>query len=308
LFFVNGCNAAGSMGDAEANTSANLESARDSQPAHLDQEERMSEDALNVLQNSDDGKELLTAAMALARSKNSDDHRALQGHLTRPAFLGKLDDAEAYKNAGAKRLRISRILTALSENDSPSARAVLLALTRDSNFLKEDIRVDYLIVTTGKMREEADQLVAFWDRYSQPEDGFGNKTVKALVENRTPPAIEVLENKLSDEKHPDEDKLYWMRNFILPHRDDLILLRSFEKLLSGRLPARLRPALVEIIFDYKPQEWYPPADIANPPDRSKIGGRERELLIRIAEISLGLPELNEAQRKAVEDTLEQLKQ
>ena len=307
LFFVNGCLATGPGGDAAANASPQLVSATNGQPEQSDQEERMSEDTLNVLQNSDDGKELLTAAMALARSKKSDDHKALLGHLGRPAFLSKLDDAEAYKSAGAKRLRISRILTALSENDSPSAKAVLVALTRDSNFLKEDVRVDYLIETTGKLRDEADQLVTFWNRYSQPEDGFGNKTMKALVANRTAPAIEVLESKLADEKHPDEDKLYWMRNIILPYRDDIQLLRAFERLLTGRLNARLRPALVEIIFDYKPQEWYPPADIANPPDRSKIGAREREQLIRLAEIALKMPELNESQRKAVEDALQQLK-
>lgn len=266
----------------------------------------MIENPLNVLQTSKDSKELLKAALVLARSKESRDHAALLEYLRRADFLNRLDSAEEYGNAAAKRLRISRVIEALSMNDAPSAHSTFTALTRDAVFLKADQRIDELIRFSAGIRSTPEALVSFWDKYSQPDDGFSNLTIKALIENGTAPAMEVLEQKMADPRHEEEEKIGWMRGFFVAHRDDLFLLRSVEKMLQGKLPVQLRPHLVEVIFDYKPEEWYRPATIVNPPDRRKADQRVREQLRRLGQIALQLPNLTDAQKSAVKKTLNEL--
>jgi hypothetical protein len=270
------------------------------------QEEIMDENSLNVLQSSEDPKELLRTLMALARSKNPADHRTLLEFLSRSAFLYKLDTHDEYKNAAAKRLRIAQVLNALITNDAPSAHAVFVALTKDAGFLKEEPRVDYLIKSSGPLRAEAHDLAPFWDKFSQPDDGFANLTIGALVENGTEPAMEILEKKMVDTRFADDDKIAWMHLIFVPHRDDYQLLRSFENMLTGKMSEHLKPYLVEVIFDYKPREWYIPAATANPPDRRNIGQSQRDQLKRLADIALRTPNLSDAQREAVKKTLEEI--
>ena len=131
-------------------------------------------------------------------------------------------------------------------------------------------------------------------------------TIEALVKNGTESAMEVLEKKMADPHHQDDEKIGWMHSYFIPHRDDFQLLKSFEKMLTGKLPERLRPHLVETIFDYKPGEWYRPATAVNPPDRQKIGNKERDQLKRLGDISLKMPDLTEAQREAVQKTLKEI--
>ena len=42
------------------------------------------------------------------------------------------------------------------------------------------------------------EVVAFWDAHSQPDDGFGNVTIAALIENGSPPALQLFVSKLLD--------------------------------------------------------------------------------------------------------------
>ena len=266
----------------------------------------MNENSLKVMQTSDDSKELLQSSLDLARSKQPDDHNELLSFLTNPAFLERLDTSAEYKNAASKRLRVSRILEALSTNDAPSAHSAYIALTKNSAFLKEEQRVVHLISYSSYIRAEAPDLIDFWDKYSQSDDGFTGVTIKALVVNGTESAMEVLEKKMADPKHEDDDKIVWMQKIFVPNRDDFQLLKSFERMLNGKLAGNLRPSLVEVIFDYKPEEWYVPASTANPPDRRKIGAKEREQLKRLGGIALQMPNLTAEQKQAVQNTLKEI--
>lgn len=79
--------------------------------------------------------------------------------------------------------------------------------------------------------------------------------------------MQLLEKKFADPAHAAEAKLDWMHRSILPHRNDLELLRACERLLTGPLPENLKLALVETLFDYKPDDWYPEHLIRRPPAR-----------------------------------------
>jgi hypothetical protein len=266
----------------------------------------MTDNPVRVLQTSEDSKELMKAAVALARSKEPADHDTLLKHLRTQSFLSRLDTKEDYAAAAAKRLRISRVLEALGKNDAPSARQTIVALTQERTFLEEEERVVALIEASTEVRPPPPALVRFWDAHSQPEDGFTPVTITALVNNGTAPALDLLERKMADPKHEDDVKIAWMRSRILTHRNDLLLLQSCERMLTGVLPSHLRPALVEVLFDYRPGEWYRPANASRPPDRRQASAAALAQLRRLGYLALQTVQLTESQKEAVTKTLEEI--
>ncbi len=276
-----------------------------SSPTTQAMETAMSEDYTKVLQTSKDPKELSPAACALARSDQQRDQDTLLKFLRSSDFLNRLDTADDYA-AYNHRPRIGRVLQMLRDNKSPPARQSLLALTKDATFLKEMRRVDELIKATTMIRPAPPELVSFWDRYSQPLDSFAPNTVDVLCENGTRPALDLLEKKMADSAHDEDERIGWMRMSILPRRNNLALIECAERMLSGSLPEPLRPALVEVFFDYKPDEWFTPAVNVSPPDRSQLGPSGRVALRALAQLALKSVKLTPEQAKPVEDTLKEL--
>lgn len=272
----------------------------------LQKETPMIENHLKVLQTSRDPKELQVAAIALARSNRPDDHRDLLSFLRASDFLDRLDSKDDYLAASSKRLRISRVLEALGKNQAPSARQVLITLSQDRVFLAEDERIISLLQESKNIRQPPAALVQFWDTYSQPDDGFTPTTITTLVENGSEPALHLLEKKMADPGHGDDDKVAWMRSRILPHRNDPMLLRSCERMLAGSLPERLRPSLVEVLFDYRPAEWYRPATVVNPPDRRQASPEAIAEIRKIGQMALTRVQLTKQQKDAVVDTLKEI--
>jgi hypothetical protein len=266
----------------------------------------MANDARQVLQASHNPQELQTAALTLARSDNSSDHDLLRESLGSAGFLGRLDSPGDYQASPRKRLRISRVLEGLSTNTAPSAYRVLAYLTHDRTFLMEDERIVALIEASARLRPPPPEFIAFWDRYSQPDDGFTPVTITALVDNGTEPALQLFEKKMADPGHEDDVKIAWMHSRILPHRNDLLLLETCERLLKGGLPERLRPDLVESLCDYRPGEWFRPATAVNPPDRSLASPAARAELRKICLFARDSLPLSPTQKSAVERTLLEL--
>ena len=97
-----------------------------------------------------------------------------------------------------------------------------------------------------------------------------------------------------------------MRSSILTHRNDLVLLKGCARMLAKSLPANLRPALVEVLFDYRPKEWFVPAAVFTPPDRNQAMPEARTELRKIGDLALKTIALSETQKKAVEATLKSL--
>jgi hypothetical protein len=260
---------------------------------------------LPVLQSSKDPAELQSSALALASSKRAADHRALLGWLSKPEFLRRLDSDSAY-GGSAQRLRLAPVLSALSSNSSPSAQGTLVALTQRPTFVQSAPRADLLIEACAALRPTPPEVVRFWDDHSRPEDGFTNRTIEAMVQNGSPPALALLEKKMIDPAHDEDDKRAWMLSSILTHRNDLSLLKSCERLLTGKLGANLRPVLVEALFDYRPTEWFSPATVLKPPDRDEASPAARAELRSIGAYALEKVTLSENQRSAVRKTLGEL--
>jgi len=262
------------------------------------------------MSQSDPSKEeqraLATEALALARSNRPEDHSLLLQRLRSDDFLKKLDSEKAYEGP-SNRLRLRHILETLSKNPAPSARSALVALTQIPDFYKEPARTDLLIKVCAEVRPAPPEVIKFWDNHCQPDDGFTHLTIKATVENGSEPAISLLEKKMSDPKHDEEDKLHWMHSSILTHRNDLILLQACERMLGSSLSENLRLSLVEVLFDYRP-EWFPPSTVLKPPDRWQASPQALAQLRKIGEFALKNMALTENLKKVVERTLEEIKE
>ncbi len=256
--------------------------------------------------SKEEQRALAKEALALARSTRPKDHSLLLQRLRSEEFLKKLDSEKAYEGS-SNRLRLSYILQILSKNPAPSARSVLVALTQTPDFYKEPARADLLIEACAEVRPAPPEVIEFWDNHSQPDDGFTHLTIEAVVENGSEPAISLLEKKMSDPKHDEEDKLHWMRSSILTHRNDLILLQACERMLGGSLSENLRLSLVAVLFDYR-REWFSPSAVLKPPDRGGATPQAFEQLRKIGKFALNKMKLNDDLRKKVEKTLEEIKE
>ncbi|HET9959409.1 MAG TPA: hypothetical protein VFQ61_33190 [Polyangiaceae bacterium] len=246
-----------------------------------------------------DPKQMLRSALTLARGQEPAAHDELLLSLQSLEFLERLDSPAEYQMASKYRLRVTQILEALARNPAPTARHVLVELTASDVFLAHDERIIVLIRASVFLRPPAPPVVDFWDRHSQPDDGFTPTTIPVLVENGSPPALNLLESKLADPAHEDQDKISWFRTTILCHRNDLELLLMCERALGHGLPASLRPALVEVLFDYRPEEWFRPVSSYSPPPLANASTAALLRLQQLGFYALQSVNLDSNQRQAV---------
>jgi len=264
----------------------------------------MAGDRISIMETSKDPKELLKTACTLAQSSESIDHELLLRFLRSEDFLRRLDSESDY--AAETRLRIRRVLDELVKNRTSSARNILVALIQDQTFLKEPARVDRLIQACAVIRPLPSEVIKFWDDHCQPEDGFTSLTIEAIIANGSEPALKLLEQKMLDPGQMEQDKIAWMHTDILVHRNDLPLLRSCERMLAGGLPETLRLALVDVLFDYRPTEWFPEDIAIRPPDRRQANEEALAQLRKIGEYALKNILMKARLRKVVMDVLEKI--
>ncbi len=250
-------------------------------------------------------KALLRALLADARGAEPARHDAVRQQLETPAVLDALDSVEDYANAGRFRLRVAQVTEALARNPAPSATRAFLALTTSPTFLAHDERIYSLLRTSVHIRPAPPALVAFWDRYAQPEDSFAPTTIGVLLDNGSPAAIELFERKLADPGHDDDSKTGWLRSDVLVHRNDLLLLQACERLLPDKLSPRLQVALVEVLFDYRPAEWFPPSASRSAPPLAAAGKDALEQVIKNGVVALTMIELSEEQRQIVKARMQE---
>lgn len=248
----------------------------------------------------------LAQATADAESADPARHAHLRDELQSAAFLAALDAPADYQAAARQRLHVDRVVAALARNPAPSAREAFLALTASPAYLAHDERVIGLILASADVRPAPPALVRFWDRRSRPDDGFTPTTVATAVANGSPPAVALLERKLAAPAHPDSEKLAWMRSHILEHRNDLPLLQACERLLSGKLKKGLRAPLVEVLFDYRPGEWFRPASVHSAPPLAQASPESRAQLRRLAKLALAAVPLPPESRAAVTRRVQEL--
>jgi hypothetical protein len=253
---------------------------------------------------SPETKAALREALSAARGDDAAAHADLLARLQTQDELDRLDSEADYVEAAKFRLRVAQVVEALARNPEASARKAFIALTASPLFLAHDERTIALIRASQHVRPAPPELVAFWDRHCQPDDGFTPTTITALVANGTPGAVALLETKLKDPAHEDQDKISWMRTDILSHRNDVLLLEACERLLSGALPEHLRAPLVEALFDYRPDEWFKPAGVYAAPPLENASRAALEQVLRTGVVALTMVRLTDEQRRTVQDRVQ----
>jgi hypothetical protein len=203
-------------------------------------------------------------------------------------FLAKL---HAPRDAQAIRCGLRPILRELGGNPTPAAREQFQALLTARVFTRDADRVDSLIRASGQFRPPTERLVRFWRAHARPQDGFVNLTTMALVENGGAQAIALFEQLLGDPRHDAGARRSWMISDVMPHRNDLLLLQAARRLLGrpAALSPKLREALVEALFDYRPEKWFTPNGGPSPPPLAKATPAAHEELKKIAAMALKLP-------------------
>ena len=258
-----------------------------------------------TLRTSRDRRELKNAAVLLASSDVSADHEVLGRYLASGEFLGRLDGPEEYAGSTAS-LRLSRVMETLEENRRPSTDGVLLGLIGAPSFQGHVLRMILLVRALREVRPSPPEAVRYWDGKSAPGSPLAQDVVEALCVNQSDPALALLERKFSDPGHASNLKVFWMRELILPRRNDLPLLSCCERMVTHSLPPDLRPALVEALFDYQPSKWYRGDDPPKPPPRSGASAASRNVLERIGRYALKNLKLTSGQEIAVRTGLAEI--
>ena len=261
----------------------------------------MNDETENNSASADPG-DLYSHTCQLARSTNGNDIAALYRRLSDASFLEQLDSTDAY-DGPAVHLRVAGVMQTLAENSTIQAEALLLYLTQSSVYLAERARVELLIQALVKIRPAPAEAVAFWEKHFQPEDGYTPITVWALLNNGSEPAIALFERKMLDVNFPETEREYWLKAEVLQHRNDLSLLQACNRLLESSLEEQYRLLLIDVIFDYQPDDWYGARYRYKPPPREHASKEAIDELRALGYKSLQTQPLIKHQQKMVKQVL-----
>ena len=257
------------------------------------------------LDASRDPRTVKRAASAFAASPAPEDHVSLAQRLASQSFLERLDPAERYAGTIAN-LRLTRVVQILMDSRDASAHQALVWLLAAPAFQSHVLRMQLSVRALGVVRPSPPPAIQYWDRYSSPASPIAHDVIAALVVNQSPPAMQLLEGKLAAPAPDRFVKRSWMRELILPRRNDEPLLACCGRLVTRTLPAELRPDLVEALFHYKPEEWYIGCEVPKPPPLAAASARAKEMFQQIGRFALEQVALNPGQRIVVEDAVEKL--
>lgn len=263
-------------------------------------------DKRTILETSDNPRDLMRTALVWTQGTDTAELYTLYNFLSSQNFLDRLDSADDYAAAASNKLRVARLVESLARNQAPAARETFDALLRAPVFTANEDRIEVLIRASEFVRPPTPSLVPFWKTYSQPDDGYVHLTVTALLCNGSEPALGVFAQLLTNTDHEEGYKLAWLRSDLLAHRDDVRVLRMSDKLLQGGLPEPLERSLLEVLFNYRPGEWYRPANPSSPPDRALAQPDALHLLRDIGGAGLGRLPDDDPLRATVEAELESI--
>jgi hypothetical protein len=209
-------------------------------------------------------QELNLALKHLARSTDEADHAVLREALGDGAILARLDDADAYRRP-RHTLRLATAMDRLGKNTSAPAAATIAALTKSKAFLAHEHRVDLLIEASAVCRPPAPEIVAFWSANADPAGIHAEIVAIALAKNATDRSTALLETLCRDARFDLARRIDWFRVYVLQWRTEPANVALARRLtIDAALPRDLRTAAVESIFDYRPEEWFPPHGGAEP--------------------------------------------
>jgi hypothetical protein len=259
-----------------------------------------------ILQTSTDARSVKRAAVTLAKSQHDPDHQFLANHLGTSGLMARLDPPGT-ATGSYQHLRLARVIRGLMENSRSSAQQAILRLTDAPVFHDHFQRIQILIRALSEIRPSPPAAMVYWEKYGRPGSPVTYDVVEALCLNQSPPALALLETRFAAPEFSVREKQVWMRESILVRRYDQPLLESCERILQGAMDNPLKSCLVEVLFDYRPEEWFIECAPPKPAELDTAGDPSREVLVRIGEFALDKVDLSEQLCARVRSTVEILK-
>lgn len=266
----------------------------------------MNERDLEVLNSSTEPRELKKLANKLAASDDKQELGALLKFLDNPDFLGRLDSAENYTMPYSS-LRLASVINMLMKNPAELADKAILHLINAGNFGGNVQRMQLLIFALSVVRPLPPQAINYLTQVGSAESPLLFDVVESLCINQSEPAMQLLVQKFSQLQLPEElQKITWLRQVILPRRNDTALLLSCEQLIGQPMGDEFKSELVDVLFDYKPDDWYMGCNQPKPPPRQMASVGAREVLRRIGAWAITNEMLEPEQREKVTEVLEEI--
>lgn len=237
-----------------------------------------------VLANSRDPEALVDAAAAMAASPSSAYHRELSKYLAQAQFLDRLDDPAALPGT-PQLLKLARVIWALMGNEADSARAVLVGLIDSPEYQAHPYRMELLVGALATVRPAPPSVLAYWSAMIVPDHPFDVTALSAAIENGSTSALAMVEDKFRDPAIAPETKVRWLRAVVVPGRTDPSMLAFCDRLLRSSVPSVVAVGMVEALFSYDP-DWFFPDHTYSPPDLGSVDAETRAQLRAIARQAL----------------------
>lgn len=260
-----------------------------------------------VMRYSEDGRELQRAAVAFAQERSPNAISFLLQCLLNEGFLGRLDTPESYQQT-FNMLRLARVVRNLMDNRIPEVDRLLLSLTGSPLYRSNALRIQLLIRALAVIQPSPDVAIAYWRMYAEPGGVLVYDVVEALCDNRSDPAIALLEQVFANPAHDRFEKQSWMREIILPIRDDPRIVLMCEKLVRQVLEAQLKVDLLEVMFDYQPDDWYIECEPPVPQSRTDLQDAVRVSLTNAGNFGLQMPEVPAPLREKIQSVLDDFRE
>jgi hypothetical protein len=205
--------------------------------------------------------------LTMAASQDAAELTRLGDLLADEATLLKWDSESDYDELDPRSLNLAKVLKALSENSTESAERQLAGLTTSPLYQNQDARVLLLIEAMGNLEHVDEQVVSYWRIHSAAGSIFTVVVVDAAAHQGGSESARVVGEILLNPSYTDYDKVAWLRRSLVPNRNQIGLLSEAGVWLSEEtLSPAVRAALIEALFDYQPEEWYPPGVFYPPPE------------------------------------------
>lgn len=163
-----------------------------------------------------------------------------------------------------------------------------------------------MIEVSESIRPAPPEVVAFWNRHSDPDDVYMNLLMHALIENGSQPALGMFEEKIADDRYSEKRRVWWLRKEIPPNCNKILVLESCSRMLRGEMDGNLKVSLVEVLFNFQ-STWFRPSTPVTAAPLSSYGEAERNVFRGLGQYALKNIELPKILKAAVQDVLDELK-
>jgi hypothetical protein len=258
----------------------------------------------SVAATTKDTGALYKAALKAAASTDGAEHQALRSRLVTQPVLDLLDSLADYEKP-PKTLNIAGVLKQLMDNRTPMADETLNALASNDHFTSILPRQHLMILAMVPVRPASKEAVDLWRRHSQPKAPYKHVAMDSMANNGTEPAMALFEEVMASPAHTHDNKIMWMRDPVLRHRDNPVVLLMCERLLTKTLAVEIRPHLVSALFEHR-EEWYLSCDPPEPPMLLTTPRDAKLTLRRIGEHALANIQIEARTQAEIEGTLKVL--